>query len=299
MDVSARGSETENRVAEFLFEREAISKRMSVGIRCQIITELPDQSISTAEIVQRYVIAEGGEQQRIDGQIGRLTSTFSPTLDDWESQLYLKAECLYISSLEKDAAIKRFQVKADQSEMRTLSRRRHPFDLTTTNHHGALFDGQPALFSVSFTVVSEDELKDGRFRSVSVSQNNLAGYVIIFAKEPAWAPESIRFYYRENAKLPTGRKIEEKDILLWNNRSTTTTTWSENQESGLFLPLVIRMEGLKLSGAQTSREYRFTDWKFGKDVDEVLLDKSHFTKEKISTQIDFPSLRKKFENKPN
>ena len=106
MDVSACDSETENRIAEFLFEREAISNRMSVGIRCQIITELPDQSISTAEIVQRYVIAGGGERQRIDGQIGRLTSTFSPTLDDWESQLYLKAECLYISSLEKDAAIK-------------------------------------------------------------------------------------------------------------------------------------------------------------------------------------------------
>ena len=104
---------------------------------------------------------------------------------------------------------------------------------------------------------------------------------------------------RRTAKMPTGRKVEEKDILSWNNRSTTTTTWSENQESGFNLPLIIRMEGVQLSGAQTSREYRFTDWKFGKEVDEVLLDKSQFTKEKISTQIDFPSLRKKFENKPN
>jgi len=294
---SASASETEDRVAEFILNWHEISKGMSVGIRMQSIHEVPDGSIQTAEILQRMIVCDGGRRQRIDAQIGSLSASFSADRNYWESMLFLPTECLHVSNVDRDSSVHRYQVKAEQSEARARSHRVEPFALATTNHHSALSDGTLGIFKMRFSVIAEDELKSEKFRSVILHENNLAAYIVVFAKEPKWGPESIEFYFRDKMKLPDGRKVEEKDIMAWDHRSTTRTTWFADDEHACFLPKSVSMQGTTLSNSTLCREYEFVDWKFGKELSEELLDTSHFTEKEIPRQTDFVALRSKFEKK--
>lgn len=294
---TVKASETSDRAAQFLLAKQKVSDHMSVDVRAQGILENSDSSINTFETLQRILICDEGRRYRLDGEQGNLTSE-SPKFNLRESLLFLKDKALYVNFLEPMPQIKNFQVREGVSEVRTQTKRKHPFDLATGNLGSSMIEGEMGLFSCQFSVIAESELADGKFKSVVLLSNNLGAREVIFSKDPNWTPLSIKYFSRREAKLPTGRKVEEKDIYKWTHTCTTTAEWTRLEselDEELFVPRIIRIDSDK-DNKNESREYVFLNWNVG-EVDPNLFDEAVFTRDNIPKQIDFEKLRRTFDER--
>ncbi|MEQ1829771.1 MAG: hypothetical protein ABL921_27660 [Pirellula sp.] len=291
---AAIADDSEERMLDFLIHQKRLSEGFNVSIHVKAIGQREGQPMGTYESFQRLIIADAGKKQRIDAQCNDLFTAFNPRTDTYESQLWLPVECRYVNFLHTRAEIKLFEVRAGQSECRTISHRVHPFVLSTTNWGGTLSDTSLGLFALDNVVLREDELRDGSLISVMRSGNSKAGSEVVFGDEPKWGPTKIKMYTRRDRSLPKGRDINDADVKGWLHYCTTTTEWTQHEESKNFVPKTVRVEEID-NGRSDSKEIDFTDWKFGKEVDLTLLDPVNFQLDKIKTQCDFVAMRKKFE----
>ena len=294
----------EDRFATFLLEQADVSKRFSVLIDRISISESKDEngrnSIGTVRILQRFVLGNRGAWQRIDGINFNLMRPSDLSRESRESQLIHENEGWYYSfypSKPKEK-ISRFQVKAGVLDFRpTKTRRKHPFNLATTQVGGVLIEKDTSIVRFSPKLVDEETLPDGRTRmTMFLAMGDV--YIVTFNKEHTWCIEEIEFQrkinevYQENP--PPLLSLTKEMLKEYRTYATNRTQW---EDAGIDHRVPKRtIISSNSAGVKDEMEIRFMDWKFGEDVDEELLDDANFTPEKIRTTIDFDKLRQRFDD---
>ena len=127
-----------------------------------------------------------------------------------------------------------------------------------------------------------------------VPDNKLGAWEIVFASEPEWLPEQVRFIVRYKEPLPKDGKITVEQVGQWTPVAKTTTSWKKHPDLPYWLPSSVRMEATE-NGMDQTREFVFDNWQFGEDVDSELLKKSNSTPELIQQQVDFKAIIDEFE----
>jgi hypothetical protein len=300
---SIRGQDLEDRFATFLIEQADVSKCFSVLIERISISETKESdgtvSVGTTRNLQRFIIGNRGAWQRIDGINFNLMSPSDLTEKSREAQLVHENEGWYYSFYPRSPKdkITRFQVKAGIVSMRpTDTRRKHPFNIATTQYGGVLVETDTSIVRLSPKLIDEEKLPDGRTRmSMFLAMGDV--YLVTFNQEHPWCIEEIEFQkkvnevYQENP--PPLLSLTKDGLKEYQTYATNRTEW---EDAGLD-HRVPKRTTISHSRAQrkVEMEIRFMDWKFGDDVDEELLDDLEFTPQKIQKAMDFDELRKRFD----
>jgi hypothetical protein len=294
----------EERFGTFLIEKADVSKRFSVFVERVIISERADPKgsvgVGTTRILQRFMMGNHGAWQRIDGINFNLMSPSDLSGQPREAQLVHENQGWYFSFYPRTPKekISRFQVKAGIVNFRpTDSRRKHPFDIASTNYGAFLGEGYAGIASLSPKLVDEVVLKDGRTRMTMFMPNGFV-YVVTFNKEYTWCIEEIEFQLKENhdfdPNAPPLRSLTKEMLKEYRTFATNQTKWEDVAGHRVPIRTIITQQNGKTS--RDEMEARFLDWKFGDDVDEELLDDIHFTPEKIRKAMDFDKLRQRFDD---
>lgn len=297
------GQDIEDRFATFLLEQADVSKRFSVLIDKITISERKDkdekEEIGTVRILQRFVMGNSGAWQRIDGINFQLVGPSDLSRESREAQLIHENEGWYLSFYPyspKDE-IKRFQVKAGIVDFRpTYTRRKHPFNIATTQVGGILIERDSSIARFSPKLVDEVKLPDGRTRMTMFMPIGDV-FIVTFNEEHTWCIEEIEFQRKINEvsqEFPPPLLSLTKDMLKeYATYAINRTQWEDiGKDHRVPKRTIISSNSL---GRKEEIEIRFLDWKFGDDVDEELLDDDNFTLEKIRKTMDFDKLRQRFD----
>lgn len=290
-------------IASYFLQKADIDQKMSVNIEATYFTDLPpekgnqDQTLGLGAILkyQRLIVANNGSVQRLDAKVTNLLSKKEPIDGNQECQLLLENECLYVNYRVAPETISRYEVRAGVVPMKTSSRRKHPLDLPVSQHNDCLFEKPTGIFYHRGSVIHEEVLSDARKRVVMISDNKLGAWEIVFASNPEWLPEQVRFIARFKVPLPKDGKITVEQVGKWTPVAKTTTSWKKHIDLPYWLPSSVRMEATD-SGMDQTREFLFDNWQFGMDVDSELLRKANFKPELIQNQVDFKAIINNFEN---
>jgi hypothetical protein len=159
-----------------------------------------------------------------------------------------------------------------------------------------LNDSQSSLTAHDYTSLEEEELADGRKRYIACNSAGGA-YKLTFAKEPDWALEEVEFFKRtveeQKANPFPPKSITRSDFDKYEWFARTHTQWKQVAQNR-FVPWQTNLyqKGFR---AEDQYEFRFRDWKFGKDVDLSLLEEESFQEGKIDASIDFFKIKEFFD----
>ncbi len=298
----AVAQDLEDRFSTFLLEQADVSKCFSVFIERISISESKDKEgkddVGTVRILQRFVMGNNGAWQRIDGINFNLMSPSDLSEKSREAQLVHKNEGWYYSFYPRSPKDKilRFEVKSGIVGFRaTSTRRKHPFNIATTQYGGVLAEEDTSIARLSPKLVEEEELRDGRTRmTMFLAMGDV--YVVTFNKEHPWCIEEIDFQRKINEvsqeNPPPLLSLTKDNLKDYRTYATNRTQWADvGSERRVPLRTIISSNN---RARKVEMEVRFLDWKFGDDVDEDLLDNLNFTPEKIQKTIDFDKLREGF-----
>ncbi len=283
-------SDSEDRIAVFLQNERDVDKRFSVNILSDTLVSFPAHeadNLGGVRFLQR-LIGDDGQQFRLDGMSRQDFGLRDPV---YECQLLLANECLYVSTKTGRPEVSRYQVRAGQTTLVTLTRRNDPFKLTTTTPEGAMIERISGIFNTRFKVLEETTLKDGRLKSL-ISPGNNIGWEVVFSSDPDWLPVEVRFFARTGQPLKEG-KIEAKTVRGWDLIATTKTEWTEADSDAFWVPKYVSMES-EQGGQTRSSQYYFSDWKFGESVDMKMLDPTNFSKASLPSKGAFEKMEKDF-----
>jgi hypothetical protein len=291
-------SDTEDRLAFLQLEVDDANEGFSANVFCKCLLD-PGDPIKQPAVIEKIqrIVAGGKDRRRLDGQytISRGERFLFPFR---ETMLVTPVECYYwVHTPDQNAKteIVRETVKAGINPIHTSTVLKHPYLLSICQQNSANMETfGDSILTTKFKVLEEQELSDGRLRSLIVFTNNLAAIEITFSKDPNWAPEIVHFFLRGDKALPADRPLEVGDVKAWNRYATTTTKWKELKEYDRTVPQSVTIAAEDEQGAHLL-EFVFSDWKFDKDINKSLLDEDQFTKEKILSAIDFDSLRSSFD----
>jgi hypothetical protein len=304
MSQSTRAQDIEDRFATFLLEQADVSKRFSVLIDKISISESKDENgkaqVDTVRILQRFVMGNRGAWQRIDGINFNLLSPSDLYEKSREAQLVHESEGWYYSFYPRSPKdeITRFQVKAGVIDFRvSYTRRKHPFNIATTQFGGVLAEKDTSIVRLSPKLVDEEKLPDGRTRmTMFLAMGDV--YIVTFNEEHSWCIEEIEFQRKINEvsqQYPPPLLSLTKEMLKeYRTYAINRTQWEDVGTDHRVPKRTIISSTSK--GSKDEMEIRFLDWKFGEDVDEDLLDNVNFTAEKIRKTIDFDQLRTRFDD---
>lgn len=132
---------------------------------------------------------------------------------------------------------------------------------------------------------------DDQFVGLYIDNNIASGVIITYMKDPKWIPVRIQFFETTGRQILREEKIFEK-VPDWRKFADTRSAWQQ-LESKRWVPVWVSMKHSNdPNGESAEVELFLADWKFDDDVDEKLLDRDEFTKEKLMA-IDFDEMKSK------
>lgn len=313
-----------DRLAHFELQKAEVSEGMSVLIEKVSLVEaaIPlsnsrsnsspkfENKVSSTRTLQRIVFGSKGRRKRMDGISYSMLGAANILNADRETQLIHENVGWYLVQTKNPPkpGVVQFQVKAGVVPMTTDSKWKHPFDTSTSQGGGLHLDHRPILTQYAFKTIESETLKDGRERySASIDSGGVCR--ITFDKEEGWCTEEIEFMKPIKGKSLEEERAEAKALAMgiprkpitvtkemlsgYRTSAITRTEWRE-VERNRWVPWKTRIS-TELRSENVEDEIRYRDWKFGGDVDELLLDESNFTPEKISASIDFKAIRDMFD----
>jgi hypothetical protein len=148
-----------------------------------------------------------------------------------------------------------------------------------------------AMFS-NARVIEEKECKDGSTEMMVVFASKKAGFRVKFRKDPDWLPEECTFFMNQDeGKANQWPSVDE--IKKWKLVGKTVSKWVELDSNWVPSEVVRTFEN---QGENSIATIKFTNWRFGKDVDESIFDSKQFDVETLS-KMDYISFIRAFETK--
>jgi hypothetical protein len=308
----ATAQDVSDRFAEFQLEKDWADDGFSVLIErfelkvIKLYVEADDENaepsfkerLATNRAFQRLVIGDRGRKKRIDSTEYGMLDASEVFGDHKEAQLIHENVGWYNfrkSGFPKEGII-RFEVKGGIPAIHTRTKWKHPFVLAATVASSILDDNQSSITRYDYTTLEKEELADGRKRYIAC--NNVGGaYKLTFAKEPGWLLEEVEFFKRteeaQRANPVPPKSITRSDFDKYEWFARTHTQWKQASQNR-FVPWQTNLYQ-KGVHREAQCEFRFRDWKFGKDVDLSLLEEESFQEAKIDASIDFFKIKEFFD----
>jgi hypothetical protein len=123
-----------------------------------------------------------------------------------------------------------------------------------------------------------------------LSNNHLAGLVVVFDQKFGGMPIEIRSLWRDGKyegtdKLKPIEKVDPREISRWIVASQATAHWTKLTDSKMndfWVPAIVDVKE-RDSASRDRVVYYFVDWKIDKDVDQAIFDHKKFEKTKPNT----------------
>jgi hypothetical protein len=281
---------------DFLLEKSMIDDRFSVWIEKTILADEDPESVVAVARYQRFSAKQGARIQRIDGIAFDLLNENEGRNAIIEHQLvdFDNNKSLYYNRTHIGRSVVNQEVRGGKVLRATFTRRKHPFELTITNGAGSQTESQTGIaYHKSVKIIEDSRDRLGQ-RIVLATPGPLGAYQVKFHKDFHWCPIEIKFY--SNPKEDRSKSPSTPDeIRKWDHYATVQSKWIEIKEHKFIVPEKVTVSSN--DGLTEENEFRFVDWKFGKEVDESLFDQSRFVPSELDDSIDFSSIRKKFEGR--
>lgn len=298
-EATSQDEDLEERLAYLQLERDDLDRRkFSVLIEKYRMTEVPipnqGNRLISERFLQRYVRDGKANLERIDAVKLNALSVEDVNKSLTESQLIGSVKGVhYRGKYPADQRFITLEVKAGTTAMQTLSGRKHPFAITSTSGVGNRIDGdRDSLFTLSpknKDVFERKQLPDGRSNFLFYVSNS-AAIALTFSKDETWCIEQLELL-SDHSNLDNLKKSDPTMLKVY---CTCRTQWKKQGKEQMWLPVKMQIEEDNV--LKESWEIRFTEWKFGDDVDVSLLDEANFTEEKIKASIDFQQVKRIFDD---
>ncbi|XZE22045.1 hypothetical protein SH449x_001961 [Pirellulaceae bacterium SH449] len=279
---------------DFFLEKSMIDDGFSVWIEKTILADEGPESVVATARYQRFSAKQGARIQRIDGIALDLFNENEGKNANIEHQLvdFDNSKSLYYNRTHIGSSVVNQEVRGGKVLRATFTRRKHPFELTITNGTGSQTESQTGIaYHKSVKIIEESRDHLGQ-RIVLATPGPLGAYQVKFHKDFHWCPIEIKFYSNpreDRSKSPS----TPDEVRKWDHYATIQSKWIEIKEHKFIVPEKVTVSSS--DGLTEEKEFRFVDWKFGKEVDESLFDQSRFVPGELDGSIDFSSIRKKFE----
>lgn len=295
----SQDEDLEERLAYLQLERDDLDRRkFSVLIEKYRMTEVPipnqGDRLNSLRFLQRFVRDGKANLERIDAVKLDALGTEDVNKSLTESQLIGSVKGLhYRGKYPPDQRFITLEVKAGATPMQTLSGRKHPLAITSTSGVGNRIDGdRESMLRISpknKDVIEHKLLSDGRAYFL-FSVSNSAAIALTFSKDETWCIEQLEGLSDES-NMDNLKRSDPTKLKVY---CTCRTQWKKQGKEQMWLPVKMQIEEDNV--LKESWEIRFTEWKFGDDVDVSLLDEVNFTEEKIKASIDFQQVKRIFDD---
>jgi hypothetical protein len=263
------------------------------------------RQVGTVRMLKRLVVAQKGKWQRVDGIEYPLMAhdgNLKKTTHNAELVHELEGWFYENHQLQSNLAprLERFRIAGGVAPRFSSITRRHPFDIAWAQAAGVNWIGRPGTVTYDHQVIDEKQLPDGRTQFLTFVPEGPV-FRITFSKEESWCNEEVEFWIDDAQFDQVPRKkvalvTEEMIARTYKRYAVNRTRWKKIGDH--FVP-VLTFVSSQTRFHNDDFEIRFADWKFGKDVDESLLDEANFTVDAIPKSIDFNAIRDLFDNLRN
>jgi hypothetical protein len=262
------------------------------------------RQVYSVRVLSRLVVALNGKWQRVDGiecpligNDGNLTKAthIAELVQEQEGWFYENDQ-----QSNRVPRVERFRIGGGAGPRFSTISRRHPFDIAWGQAAGVVWTERPGTVTYNHRVIDEKQLPDGRTQFLTFVPEGPV-FRITFSKEESCCNEEVEFWIDDAQFDQVPRKkvalvTEEMIARTYKKYAVNTTRW---KKIGAHYVPILTFVTSQTRFHNDEFEFRFSDWRFGEDLNDSLLDEANFTVDAIPKSIEFNAIRDRFDNLRN